>query len=111
MKWQEVCEAKSLTHLAYKIELNSHGQIVMSITRNKQGFFHAQIAILLKRFLPHGFVLTECAVDTREGTIVADVTWATPERFPVIEEEFSCSIAPEICVEIWSASNTAEELA
>ena len=28
----------------------------------------------------------------------------------IIEDEFSCSIAPEICVESWSASNTPEEI-
>jgi Uma2 family endonuclease len=110
MNWQQVCEDKNLADLPYKIELNRQGQIVMSPTRNKHGFFQAQIAILLKQFLPHGFVLTECAVDTHEGTIVADVTWATPERFRVIEDEPSCSVAPQICVEIWSASNTTEEI-
>jgi Uma2 family endonuclease len=110
MNWQQVCEDKNLADLPYKIELNRQGQIVMSPTRNKHGFFQAQIAILLKQFLPHGFVLTECAVDTLEGTIVADVTWATAARFRVVEEESSCSVAPEICVEIWSASNTKDEI-
>ena len=49
-------------------------------------------------------------MDTPEGTFVADATWASRERFAVIEDEFSCSIAPEICVEIWSPSNTDEEI-
>ena len=54
--------------------------------------------------------MTECAIDTPEGTFVADVTWASNERLKIIENEFSCSVAPEICVEIWSPSNTPEEL-
>jgi Uma2 family endonuclease len=110
MNWQELCEDKRLANLPYKIELNRQGQIIMSPTRNKHGFFQGAIAFFLKKLLPHGYVLTECAVDTPEGTIVADATWATPERFEVIEDEFSCSVAPEICVEIWSASNTPEEI-
>src|SRR5262245_16388420 len=71
MNWQDVCEDKSLADLPYKIELNRQGQIIMSPTRNKRGFFQAEIAILLKKLLPHGFVLTECAIDTPEGIFVA----------------------------------------
>jgi hypothetical protein len=41
---------------------------------------------------------------------VADATWATLERFKINEDVFSCSIAPEICVEVWSMSNTPEEI-
>ena len=110
MNWQEVCEDKNLADLPYKIELNRQGQIIMSPTRNKRGFYQAEMAILLQKLLPHGFVLTECAIDTPEGTFVADATWATSERFDIIKDQFSCSIAPEICVEIWSESNTAEEI-
>ena len=110
MNWQQACEDKSLANLPFKVELNRHGQILMSPTRNKHGFYQAQIAHLLKTLLPQGFVLTECAIDTLEGTFVADVTWASADRFETIEDEFSCSIAPEICVEVWSESNTAEEI-
>lgn len=110
MTWQEVCEDKKLANLPYKIELDRHGKIIMSPTRNKHGYFQGQIAFLLKKLLPHGKVLTECAIDTPEGTFVADDTWASPERFKIIEEEFSCSVAPEICVEVWSPANTPEEI-
>lgn len=83
----------------------------MSPTRNKHGFFQAEIVVLLNHLLPHGNVLVELAIDTPEGTYVADAAWAGPERFKIIEDEFSCSIAPEICVEVWSPSNTDEEIA
>ena len=55
--------------------------------------------------LPHGHVLVECAIDTMEGTYVADAAWVSAQRFKVIEEEFSCSIAPEICVEVRGSSS------
>ena len=45
-----------------------------------------------------------------EGTYVADAAWVSAQRFKVIEEEFSCSIAPEICVEVWSRSNSDKEI-
>lgn len=110
MNWREACEDKSLANLPYKVELSREGKIIMSPTRNKHGFYQTRIAHLLITLLPHGEALTECAVDTSEGTIVADVTWASSECFKIIEDEFSCSIAPEICVEVWSESNTPAEI-
>jgi len=110
MTWVEACHDKSLQNLPYKIELSRQGKIIMSPTRNKHGFYQGEIAYLLRKLLSVGHVLVECAVDTPEGTYVADVTWASAARFQIIKEEFSCSIAPEICVEIWSPSNSAEEI-
>jgi Uma2 family endonuclease len=102
MTWLEACHDKSLDNLPYKIELNRQGKIIRSPTRNKHGFYQGEIAYLLRTLLRKGHVLVECAIDTPEGTYVADVAWATKERFKIIEDEFSCSVAPEICVEVWS---------
>ena len=110
MTWVEACNDKCLQNLPYKIELNRHGKIIMSPTRNQHGFYQGEIAHLLKKLLPHGRVIVECAVDTTEGTYVADAAWSSPERFKIIKDEFSCSIAPEICVEVWSPSNSPEEM-
>jgi Uma2 family endonuclease len=110
MTWVEACNDKSLQNLPYKVELNRQGKIIMSPTRNKHGFYQGEIAHLLRELLPQGRVIVECAIDTPEGTYVADVVWAGAERYKIIEDEFSCSIAPEICVEVWSPSNTPEEI-
>lgn len=111
MTWAEACNDKRLQNLPYKIEINRQGKIIMSPTRNRHGFYQGEIAHLLRTLMPHGHVITECAIDTQEGTYVADTTWVSPERFKILEDELSSSIAPEICVEVWSASNTPEELA
>ena len=110
MTWAEACEDRSLQNLPYKIELNKQGQLIMSPTRNKRGLYQGEIAYLLRTLLPKGHVLVECAIDTPEGTYVSDVSWASKERFKVIESELSCSVAPEICVEVWSQSNTTAEI-
>ena len=110
MNWAQLCGDKNLQDLPYKIELNRQGQIILSPTRNRHAFYQGRIAVLLQKLRPHGYVLTGCGVDTKDGTKVADVTWASNERFQVIKDEFSCSIAPEICVEILSPSNTWEEM-
>lgn len=110
MTWQQVCEDKSLRNLPYKIELNRLGQIIMRPTRYKHGFFQSEIAALFKRLLPRGFAAVECAVETSDGTIVADVAWSSAERHKINEQEFSCTVAPEICVEVLSPTNDRGEM-
>ena len=110
MNWVQACEDKNLRDLPYKIELNRRGQIIMSPTRFKHGYYQTQIALLLQKFLPQGYVVTECAVETDEGTKVADAAWSSSGRFQVNKNEFSCSIAPEICVEILSPNNDWDEM-
>src|SRR4029077_5209410 len=55
--------------------------------------------------------IPECAVETSEGAKVPDVAWISEERWTSMNpDEASCSVAPEICIEILSPSNTAEEM-
>jgi len=107
MEWQEVCEHPSLQNLPFKIELNAKGQVLMTPVKVYHSAFQGQIA----RLLPEtGVVLPECAVKTEKGTKVADVAWASEARFEKIRHESECSIAPEICIEVVSASNTEDEM-
>ncbi|MCW5212828.1 Uma2 family endonuclease [Desulfobulbus sp. TB] len=52
----------------------------------------------------------ECAVRTHQGTKIADVARVSAETFQRIKDEVECSVAPEVCIEVRSASNTAEEM-
>jgi Uma2 family endonuclease len=110
MKWEEVCADKSLQNLPYKIELNKWGQIVMSPVKIKHSFYQGRIQRILESLLKTGEVMPECAIDTSDGVKVADVVWCSAERFTQIENEVSASIAPEICIEVKSSSNTLEEI-
>ena len=38
------------------------------------------------------------------------MVWVSAQRLAIIENEIAASIAPEICIEIMSASNTIEEM-
>lgn len=69
-----------------------------------------KIAGLLYCYLDQGHVLSECAIKTGKGTKVANVAWSSDDRFEVLKEKTECSIAPEICVEILSESNTKAEI-
>jgi Uma2 family endonuclease len=110
MQWKEVCEYKEIQNLPFKIELNKWGQIVMSPVKIKHSFYQGRIQRLLESLLDTGEIMPECAIDTSDGVKVADVVWCSEERFDIIEDEISASIAPEICIEVKSTSNTREEM-
>ena len=110
MKWQEVCEDKHLQNLPFKIELNKWGQIVMSPAKPKHSILQGLISGLLNSMIEQGMAFPECAIETKDNVKVADVVWASDERLDIIEEENTASIAPEICIEVKSASNTIQEM-
>jgi Uma2 family endonuclease len=110
MEWREVCERKDLQNLPFKIELDEYGRIIMSPTKIYHSVLQGEIAALLKRHRQDGKILTECAIQTAKGTKVADVAWVSLKIYERIKDEDECSIAPELCVEIVSASNSPREL-
>lgn len=108
--WKSLCHHSRFADAPYKIETNAQGQIIRSPTRNFHGFYAAEIDRLLQQPLLEGKVIVECAVDTSDGTKEAHVGWFTADRFALVMHEFSSSIAPEICVEVLSSSNTLQEI-
>lgn len=111
MNWQEVCEHPSLRDLPFKIELDEMGRIIMSPLKVSHSFYQGKLSKLLyQHFGDTGEILVECAIHTQKGTKVADVAWAFLERFCLIRNEVECSIAPEICIEVLSDSNTKKEM-
>ena len=110
MDWQEVCNHKDLRNLPFKIELNEYGQVIISPVKLYHSCLQGEIALLLHQLLKTGKILPECAIKTSKGTRVADVAWASPELWQKIKTETDASIAPEICVEVVSDSNTQAEM-
>ncbi len=110
MNWQEVCDHPSLQNLPFKIELDERGKIIMSPVRVSHSAYQGEISYLLRSMLRTGKTLPECAIRTCKGTKVADVAWASQKRFEKIIHEVECSIAPEICIEVMSPSNTEDEI-
>ena len=111
MNWQEVCEHPSLKNLPFKIELDELGKIIMSPVKLYHSALQIRIAVILERLLKKGIALSECAIKTNKGTKVADVAWVSSAIWTKIKGETEASIAPEICVEIISTSNTKKEMA
>ena len=110
MNWQQVCETAELQNLPFKFELNERGQIIMSPVKVNHSLFQGEIEYWLRKSLKKGKTFPECAIKTRKGTKVADVVWASPERVEQIKHQAECLIAPEICIEVLSESNSDEEM-
>jgi len=111
MNWQEVCEHPSLQDLPFKIELYERGEIVMAPVKVVHSAYQGEIDFLLRSQRQGGKILAEGAIKTAKGAKVADVAWVSGERFLRIKDETECSIAPEACVEVFSLSNTNDEIA
>jgi len=110
ISWAEVCASPHLKDLPYKIETNRFGKIMMSPSFLWHGGFQSRIGSLLDSMMSLGHVITECAIETTDGTRVADVAWISKDRLAPYKKAFSLPIAPEICVEIFSNSNSREEM-
>lgn len=79
-------------------------------SRKKYSVCQGLIQALIQSILKWGISYPECPIQTEDNVKVADVVWISPERYQQIQNEDVCSIAPEICVEVKSASNTIDEM-
>lgn len=109
LSWEEICKDPRFRDLSYKIETNARGQIVMSPTTQYHGALQSEIAGILRE-LTAGQVVTESAIATSDGQKVADVAWYSAKRWKQVRDALDAPIAPEIAVEVYSPSNTDEEL-
>ncbi len=82
----------------------------MTPVKIRHSAYAIEIGSLMRQMRTDGQALVECAIKTRKGTKVADVAWASSGRFKKIEPETDASIAPEVCVEVLSRSNTGKEM-
>ena len=110
MNWLEVCDNPNLRNLPFKIELDEIGRIIMSPLKVSHSLYQGKLSKFLYQQLKNGEVLVECAIRTVKGTKVADVAWAFDERLKIIEQQNECLIAPEICIEVLSSSNSKKEM-
>jgi Uma2 family endonuclease len=110
--WSRALRDPSLHDLPYKIETNEYGQLVMSPTKLRHREFQSRIAVLLADLVPMpGSGIVEYAIETSKGVKVPDVVWLSAERSARIPEDAEAShVAPEICIEVLSESNTKAEI-
>ena len=111
MNWQEVCESPYLKDIPFKVELSGSEQIVMSPAKNFHAVFQGEIICKLKELTGNtGKTFPECSIQTEDNVKVADVVWFSLKRYQQVKHEIAYSIAPEICIEVISPSNTKKEM-
>ena len=108
-RWQALCADPSFEDLAAKIEMTEWGEILMSPVGKTHGLIAAHIAEVLRRALG-GRVMVEVGVATAIGVRAPDVAWCSDRYLEMHPEEAPLSDAPELCVEIVSASNALPKL-
>jgi Uma2 family endonuclease len=109
--WDRLVADPELAKLAYRIETDEHGQIIMSPPpAPRHGRYQSKIASRLDQLMPDGEVVTECPISTRKGVKAADIAWCSREVWDETEGKSCFLRAPEICVEVLSPSNTASEI-
>ncbi len=109
--WEAVCADPDLASLEYRIETDRFGKILMS---PPPGFDHSSrqsgIMLALGRLLSKGETLGECPISTSDGIKGADAAWISLARRARAVKNNVLVIAPEICVEVLSDSNTRQEM-
>ena len=110
-RWDEIAADPALRDLPYKVETNTHGQIVLSPHTNRHSDLQEAVQELLRTYAPDGHVPPEYALATPRGVKAPDVVWMSPGRREDMRATGDPStLAPEICVEVMSESNTEEEM-
>lgn len=110
MQWSDVLAEPTLRDLPFKIELNQWGMIEMSPASTWHGSRQTKVIQYLTRKLANGEILTEPAIQTIIGVRVPDVGWRSALAQQTHGYLSPLPLAPEICVEVLSSSNTDAEM-
>ncbi len=95
----------------WKVETNAQRQIIMSPPPHvDHQLFDEEIRHLLRTLMPGGRPVSCPGLKTANGVRIPDVAWASDERHLARGSNPSFELAPEICVEILSPSNSRREI-
>lgn len=109
-RWAAMTADPLLASVPFKLELNERGVIEVSPATTRHAFFQAFIAGELRRLLPQGVTFTECPVETQIGVRAPDIAWASREFADRHGLTNPLPEAPDLCIEVLSASNTKAEM-
>lgn len=108
--WERLLADRELAKLAGRFETDRHGHVIMS---PPPGYHHSsrqfEIGFQLRSRLG-GNVRTECPLSTSDGVKSVDVVWLSDAREETAVAGEVLVVAPEICVEVISPSNTKAEM-
>jgi len=110
MNWEQLCDDPVWENIPYRVELTRHNQLLLTPRRSYHSIFQSRIIRGLNQLLSGGTAMPECPIETRIGTIVADVAWASPEKIKRNIDLAAWTESPEIVIEVLSPSNAREEI-
>jgi len=108
-RWRAMCDDPMFEDIAAKIELTEWGEILMSPVGKSHGIAAMCAAEALRQALG-GHTMGKVGITTPIGVRAPDVAWCSDRYLASHPEETPLSTAPEICVEIVSASNALPKL-
>ena len=111
MQWSDVLADPTLRDLPFKIELNAWGMIEMSPASTWHGRRQTRVIQYLTKKLTSGEIITEPAIQTAIGVRVPDVGWGSAQFIKSQADDSPLQLAPELCVEVLSDSNSDAEMA
>ncbi|MFO8100325.1 MAG: Uma2 family endonuclease [Salinibacter sp.] len=110
-RWERLSRDPSLNDLPYKVETNRQAQLILTPISVSRSLRMSEIMQALDEHAPDGSAPPSYALATSEGVKVPDVVWYSPERGRRMRATGDPStLAPEICVEVMSDSNTEGEM-
>jgi Uma2 family endonuclease len=109
MEWAAVCADPYFKDAPYKVELNHFGKVVMSPASVMHSLFQSKISNLLSQ-LAAGATATELPIKIGAAVKVPDVVWMSKQIYITMRGSDVATVAPEICVEVVSASDTQVEM-
>ncbi|MCB1203680.1 MAG: Uma2 family endonuclease [Verrucomicrobiae bacterium] len=111
-RWDELLESGEMAlYETQRVETDRHGHLVLSpwaIARH--GIYQSEVVSLFARLMNGGRTLVECPVSTPDGVKLVDAAWMSRGRYEPMREFKVFEMAPEICVEVLSPSNTRAEM-
>ena len=108
-RWRALAEDPTFEDVAGTIELTEWGEILMTPVSKRHGLTAMRLGERLRLTLG-GHAMTEVGVATAIGVRAPDVAWCSDAWLAAHPEDLPLSSAPEVCVEIVSASNALPKL-
>lgn len=108
-RWVALCADPTFEDVAGKVEMTEWGEILMTPVGKAHGLAAMRIADALRKALG-GHTMAEVGVATTIGVRAPDVAWCSDAYLAAHPEDMPLSSAPELCIEVVSASNALPKL-
>jgi Uma2 family endonuclease len=110
-RWRQLADHAIVAAIPCKVELDEKGAIVVSPPTLRHAFIQGWLTRELALQRPEGTALPSCPIETDIGMRVPDVVWVSAELMGRHRNETEFRVAPELCVEVLSPTNTWAEIA